>query len=156
MAALLYNFARFVTWPGSSFPSQDSPFVIAVQGNGSIQQEIARLNGKQIEGRTIIVNRLAANQLPSRRQPCHVLYIPQSNKSRCASILQAMAQRPLLTVSDMEDFAGKGGILHLEGDQNVRFLINLDSAERAGLVISSKLFRLASMVIKNGQIREGP
>lgn len=156
MAALLYNFARFVTWPESSFPNQDSPLVIAIQGKGLIQQEIAKLHGKQIEDRTIIVNRLAENHLPTRRQPCHVLYIPQSNMSRCSGILKTVARRPILTLSDMEDFTSKGGILHLEGDQNVRFSINLDSAEQAGLIISSKLFRLARMVIKNGQVREGP
>jgi hypothetical protein len=156
MTALLYNVARFVTWPEGSFADQDAPLVIALQGDGPLQQEIAGLDGKQIEGRAIAILRLAPTQLPNRNQPCHILYIPQSTSQHLASTLEAVTGQPILTVSDRQDFARKGGILHLEGAHNVSFSLNLDSAEQAGLVLSSKLFRLAKEVIKDGQAREGP
>ncbi|APG27928.1 hypothetical protein A7E78_08820 [Syntrophotalea acetylenivorans] len=156
MTALLYNVARFVTWPEGSFADQDAPLVIALQGDGPLQQAIASLSGKQIEGRTIMIQRLASNQLPDRHQPCHILYIPQSPSQTLTNTMEAVAGQPILTVSDMQDFSRKGGILHLEGAQNVSFSLNLDSAQKAGLVLSSKLFRLANLVIKDGQEREGP
>lgn len=156
MTALLYNVARFVTWPENSFADQNAPLVIALQGDGPLQQEIASLNGKQIEDRIIAIQRLSPNQLPDRNQPCHVLYIPQSHSRDLSKTMEAVAGQPILTVSDMQDFAGKGGILHLEGAQKVSFSLNLDSAQQAGLVLSSKLFRLANLVIKDGREREGP
>lgn len=156
MTALLYNVARFVTWPESSFADRDAPLVIALQGKGPLQREIAGLNGKQIEGRTIVIQHLAPTQLPNRQSPCHILYIPPSNAQRLSFLLNSLAHKPILTVSDMREFTHKGGILHLEGAQNVSFSLNLDRTEQAGLVISSKLFRLAKEVIKDGQVREGP
>ncbi len=156
MTALLYNVTRFVTWPEGSFPDRDAPLIIALQGEGPLQQEIASLNGKQIDGRTIAIKRLSPNQLPDRYRLCHVLFIPQSSQQELTDTMEKIAGQPILTVSDMQDFARKGGILHLEGAQNVSFSLNLDSAQQAGLVLSSKLFRLANLVIKDGQEKEGP
>jgi len=156
MTALLYNVARFVTWPESSFADQDAPLVIALQGDGPLQEEIAGLGGKQIEGRTIAIQRLTPSQLPNWNQPCHILYLPRSSSRHLADIMEAVTGRPILTVSTMREFTRKGGILHLEGAQNVSFSLNLDRTEQAGLVISSKLFRLAKEVIKDGRVREGP
>lgn len=156
MTALLYNVARFVSWPEDSFADQDAPLIIALQGAGPLQLEIATLDGKQIEGRTISIRQLAPSQLPNRDHPCHILYISLNSSRDLSDTLKAVAEQPILTVSDMPDFARQGGILYLEGDQNVRFSLNLDSAQQAGLVLSSKLFRLASEVIKDGLAREGP
>jgi YfiR/HmsC-like len=157
MTALIYNFARFVTWPENSFSTQDAPLIIAVIGDGALQKELSSLRGKQLEDRTIVVQQLSFTQALDPNLPYHILYIPPSPSKQLSNLMEAVARRPILSISDMQDFSGKGGILHLQDTlHTVSFSINLDSAEQADLIISSKLFRLATTIIKNGQIREAP
>jgi hypothetical protein len=47
----------------------------------------------------------------------------------------------------MDDFAQRGGVINLTmKDRKVRFDINIDAAERAGLTVSSKLLKLSNIV----------
>ena len=157
MTALIYNFARFVTWPENSVSAQNDPLIIAVIGDGPLQKELSSLAGKQVEGRTIVVQQVSLDKALAPNLPYHILYIPQASPRQLNSLMQALAKQPVLTISDMQDFARKGGVLYLlDTLPSVGFAINLDSAEQAGLIISSKLFRLATTVIKNGQEREKP
>ncbi|MEZ4483426.1 MAG: YfiR family protein [Syntrophotaleaceae bacterium] len=136
---------------------QNAPWLSPCRGDGPLQREIiAGLDGKQIEDRTIAIKRLAPDQVPDPNHPCHILYLSPGTSRRLASIMQKVSKRPILTVSDMQNFTQMGGILHLESAQNVAFSLNLDRPDQAGLVISSKLFRLAREVIRGGQPREGP
>ena len=55
----------------------------------------------------------------------------------------------------MENFARKGGVVHLFAAGNkIRFAINVDAAERNGLQVSSKLLKLAKIVKDNGKGEE--
>ena len=58
-----------------------------------------------------------------------------------------MQKTTVLTVSDIDRFARRGGVigLVLEGDR-IRFEVNLKAAERAQLRLSSDLLKLASIV----------
>ncbi|OEU55041.1 MAG: hypothetical protein BA871_10950 [Desulfuromonadales bacterium C00003096] len=157
LTALIYNFARFVTWPESSFPAQNAPLIIAVIGDGALQKEISSLRGKKLEDRTIVVQQLSFAQALEPNPSYHILYIPPSFSKRLSDLMEAVARRPILSISDMQNFVSKGGVLHLQETlPTISFSINLDSAEQAELVISSKLFRLATTIIKNGQVTEGP
>src|SRR5687768_8161992 len=51
-AGYLFNFAKFVEWPDTAFPSADSPFIIAVLDGSEAQPVIEQiLAGKNINGR---------------------------------------------------------------------------------------------------------
>ncbi len=156
MTALIYNFARFVTWPEICVPSRNTPLLISIIGDGPLQKELSSLEGKQVEGRTIVVQQVSLKEALAPNLPYHILYIPQVSPGQFIGLMQAVAKQPILTISTMQNFALKGGILHLHATRpTVGFSINLDSAEQAGLIISSKLFRLATTIIKNGQERGG-
>ena len=54
---------------------------------------------------------------------------------------------PILTVSDIDDFARAGGMIGLvEAEQRIRFDINLATARQANLKLSSQLLKLATIV----------
>ena len=64
---------------------------------------------------------------------------------RIDELLAGLRHKPVLTVSDADDFTKQGGIIQLRlVDRKIRFEINVDAAERAGLNISSKLLSLAT------------
>ena len=75
---------------------------------------------------------------------CHVLFISRSENDRVEQILQNLQGRNILTVSDIPDFAARGGMIELFMEKNkIRMRINLSAVKAAGLNISSKLLRLA-------------
>jgi hypothetical protein len=144
-AALLFNFARFVEWPASSFSGADAPFVVAVVGNDPFGPALERtLSGKAIGGRPIQVRRWRKAR---DRGPCQILFVAASERGSLRAILDEVREQPVLTVGDMTDFATSGGIIGLVMDRNhVRFEINSTNATRAHLAISSRLLSLARVV----------
>ncbi len=78
---------------------------------------------------------------------CHVLFISRSEKDRYPAVLAAIQGRSVLTVSEIDRFAHNGGMINLVVVQeSVRFEINLQAAEQAGLQVSSKLSGLGTIV----------
>jgi hypothetical protein len=52
-----------------------------------------------------------------------------------------------LTVSDIPQFAARGGMTQFVADGNrIRFIVNLAAAQRAGLGLSSELLKVAKEV----------
>lgn len=141
-AAFLYNFAKFVDWPAEAFGGGSGPLVIGVVGDdpfgGVLDQAI---NGKTINGRSMVVHRLKWGQ---DLRSCHILFISSSERSRLPQIIQSLRGASVLTVGDMGGFNQQGGIVNFVLEANrVRFEINSRGADQARLRISSKLLALA-------------
>lgn len=57
---------------------------------------------------------------------------------------------PILTVSDMENFCQKGGVIRLLTINNyLKFEVNLDAAQKAGLNIGSQMLNSALSIYKS-------
>ncbi len=141
-AAFLYNFAKFVDWPGDAFSGASAPLVIGVIGNdpfgGALDQAI---NGKNIGARRLTVRRLKWGQ---DLRSCHILFISSSERQRLPQIIQSLKGSNVLTVGDMGQFNQQGGMINFILESNkVRFEINSRGADQARLRISSKLLALA-------------
>jgi hypothetical protein len=102
------------------------------------------VKGKQISGRPISVTLVAADSpLPT----CHVLYLSGIADDRIYEIAVAVRELPVLSVSDAEGFAKRGGIVQMFVDGGkMKFRINAASARRARLSLSSRLLALAELV----------
>lgn len=141
-AAIVYNFAKFVSWPPQAFAAPDSPIVIGVLGKNvfgpALEQTIHNkvINQHPLEFREFHSVQEATN--------CHILFISPSEKERLAGILDALRGSSVLTVSEMDQFIESGGMINLEiVDGTVHFEINADAAKKAGLTVSSKLLGVA-------------
>ncbi|MBI5386747.1 MAG: YfiR family protein [Verrucomicrobia bacterium] len=147
-AAYLLNFTRFVTWPGRAFLNAGAPLTIGVAGQnpfGSVLQQI--IEGEKVNGRPIVIREFAPGEDLTQ---CHVLFIPRAESSRVPAILASLRDAPVLTVSETEDFLEQNGMINfLVQDKKVRFEIGQKAAEQAGLVLSSRLLKLAVRVITN-------
>lgn len=143
-AAFLYNFARFVEWPSTTFRKQTDPFVTCVLGAdpfGGTLEEI--LKGKQVDGRAFRILRIADT---SEAAACQILFISSSEHKRTAAIIATLPPGTL-TVGEMDGFSAAGGIINFTlNEGHVRFEVNRRAAERAGLQISSRLLSLAQIV----------
>ena len=142
-AAFIYNFARFVEWPTQSFADASSPMVIGLLGDNPFGKNMdAFIAGKEINGHPLQFKELAS---PAEAVNCQILFISKSEKSRLPNILAGLSTASVLTVSDLDNFADKGGMIYLflDDQRRVRFQIDNDTAKKAGLTISSKLLELA-------------
>jgi hypothetical protein len=144
-AAYLFNFCKFVEWPGKKLPGADTAIIIGVVGEdpfGDILEETVK--GKAINGRKLVVKRFAPGE---DIQSCDLLFISRSLKDSLDSILHRVGSQSVLTVSEVEKFAQRGGIINfIIVNDSVKCELNLDAAERAGLKISSKLASVARVI----------
>jgi hypothetical protein len=143
-AGYLYNFVKFVDWPGAAFTKEESELTLCVLGEDPFGTALDSLEGKNVKGRTFAIRRLSSRESSER---CQVLFVSASEGARLGKILSGLRGSFTLTVGDMENFAEQGGIIHfLTQNNRVRFAINPAAADRAGLSISSKLLKLAIIV----------
>ena len=141
-AGFLINFIKFVEWPADAFGDEGASLVIGLIGDdpfGSALDEI--VTGKTINGRRLEVRRLRWGQ---DLKGCHLLFISTSERKRLIQIFDALKGSSVLTVGETGQFNQQGGIINFVMDaKKVRFEINVATADRARLRISSKLLALA-------------
>lgn len=139
-AAFLYNFSRFVAWP----QSLGDTFKLCVIGENPFGDLLDSLTGKSVRESILVIEE---HKRFDTAHECHIAYISKSYEGRLAEVLTALREMPILTVSDIESFTARGGIIQLRLlDNRVRFDINTVAASDAGLSISSKLLSLATIV----------
>ena len=146
-AAYLYNFGKFVTWSAPS--GEANRFTICVLGKdpfGALLDSV--LANQMIEGQTVMARRLAR---PEDATGCRILFISSSEDHKLKEILMVLAKNGVLTVSDMEQFSERGGMIEFvpQGGR-VRFAVNVSNTEDAGLSLSSELLKVAVAVKRNG------
>ena len=144
-AAYLYQFGNFVQWPPPSGADRPKTFTICVLGQdpfGAALQDTLRgskMNGLPMAARQIAHVRDAA--------ACQILFISSSRQDQLTADLVALRGQPILTVSDIPDFASRGGMIQFVLiDNRVRFQIDLSGAQKAGLKLSSQLLKVAVAV----------
>jgi hypothetical protein len=143
-AAFLYNFARFTEWPSEVFPEKDSPIIVCVFGDDPFGETIDFLREKTIHGRPVLLKR---EKDLEELQTCHVLFVSSSKRNQLDQILGRTEGWSVLTVSDMDNFAHKGGNVGFVNQNNkIRFEVDPESTKEAGLRLSSKLLSLALIV----------
>jgi hypothetical protein len=141
-AAFLYKFASFVEWPPQNSAGPVCIGVIGQDPFGEALDEVVK--GKTINGRPFAIRRFMTVQ---DAQDCQIVFVSASETKRLRGILERLQNRAVLTVGDTPGFCQSGGMINFElEDSYVRLEINLKSAERARLQVSSKLLRLAKLV----------
>src|SRR5438128_130855 len=144
-AAFLFNFAKFVTWPEDAFHRSGSALIIGVLGEdpfGAVLEETVR--DKTVMGKKLAVKRFARIQDAVNS---HILFLSSSEESQLLPLLKVLEKATVLTVSDMEQFAERGGMVAFTvEDQKVRFNVNGAARGRAGLKMSAQLLKLSRIV----------
>ncbi len=143
-AVYLFNFASFVAW--NTTPSTQAPFSICILGTDPFGKNLDLvLEQEKIAGQSVQIRRMMA--LDASVSTCQILFISTSLNAQLESILTALKQRPILTVSDLKNFTQRGGMLEFTNENNqVRFNIALETVRAAGLQVSTDLLEIAEIV----------
>jgi hypothetical protein len=149
-ALFLANLLKHITWPQEAFQDQSEPLRLHVVGRDPFDGALDRLFAETtINDRRVAVTHLAA---PMTTPLPHVAFVAADEEPRIAEILPAYCRMPVLTVSDIEQFANRGGVIGLVGggiweliedDHALHFSINRTAVYEAHLQIDPALLHLA-------------
>lgn len=146
-AGYIYNFTKFIKWPeGADREITNRGLNFCLVGEdpfGNILDKFAKkLKKKNRDLR--IIPQASIKEMPQ----CHILFVSQSEKSNLNQILPRVREYPVLVIGDTPGFAQKGvGINFFLQKNKIRFEVNREALERAGLVVSSELLNLARIVL---------
>ena len=138
-AIYMYNFTKYINWQ-----TQGSTFVIGVLDEKKVAAELSEnLQNKEVKGQPIQVQNIGS---VTEANKCQILYIPKSNSGQLQSILSAVSSADVLVVAE-DDLAAEGASVSFFIDgSKLRFKINKEALDKAGLQASSNLLSLAVVI----------
>jgi len=149
-ALFLSNFLQFVHWPAGAFQDSTDSLRVQIIGRDPFDGSLDRvLADKTLDHRRVVVTHTA---VPSITPFPHVAVISATEVPRLASLLASYCRAPVLTVSDLDRFANRGGMIGLveggvagliEDDHGVHFVINRMAANEAHLQVDAEILHLA-------------
>lgn len=144
-AVYLFNFLQFIEWPANVYENEESPVVVGIFGKDPFEKIIDETFSAEKAGSHPI--QIIRFRKLEEMSSCHVLFISSSEKEISSASLKSLAESSILTVSDMENFAERGGSIgfYLENNK-IKFEINMLALRQAQLKVSSKLMRLAKII----------
>jgi hypothetical protein len=157
-AAFLFHFAKFVEWPPEAFADRTASLVVGVLGEDPFEGVLERaVAGRRVRERAIEV-RYFDGLAGVGDSPVHILFVAsQSEAAQVAELSHRFAGRNILLVGESEGFAERGGAVNFTREgKKVRFEINPQAAEAAGLRLSSRLLSLATIVGPTASRGTGP
>jgi hypothetical protein len=146
-AAFAYNFIKLTAWPEARFASATAPLDVCVIKGDPMEDALREsLDGKPAGARTLAVKAVAGEDTFAS---CHALYLGAQLSPRYGTLMSRAVTHGVLVVDEGAQFSWPDGMLRLFTEQNrVRFELNLDALERAGLKVDPRLIRLARIATR--------
>ncbi len=146
-AAFMLNFAKFISWPEELESKQNTSFKVCVLGKDPFGNTLSGLEKKSVGGKRIQVTRSPTLE---EIQSCRMVFVSLSERDRVDRIVASMAGRAVVTVSDIKNFATKGGMIEfVEVNGRLSFVVNLGAVSREGVRIEASLLNLARDVLED-------
>jgi len=140
-SAYVLNFIKFVDWPAGA---SDGKVTLCVMGNDPLRGTLSALDGRKAGARVIHIQHV---KYDDELKGCQVLFIGDSEQRWLTAIIRALNDAPVLTISDIENFAERGGMIGLSSQENrIVFEVNLASARFGKLLLSGQMLNLATHV----------
>lgn len=145
-AGYIYSFTKFIKWPEkASREIENNGLNFCVVGEDPFGNMLGKIAKKLKKKNKIllITPKVSIEKMPQ----CHILFVSQSENSKVNQILLRVRNYPVLVIGDTPGFGKKGiGINFFLQKNKIRFEINREALEGAGLVVSSELLNLARIV----------
>lgn len=141
----LERFTRFIDWPASHrVRDAAQPFELCVFGDDGFAQLLSTLYAKQaIKNKAVRVRPVDAASVLQ----CDLLFLASVPVLTRDAVFAQAATHHILLVSASPGYAQAGGHINLfEEDGYLRFEVNVDAVQLAGLSVSSHLLKIARVV----------
>jgi len=140
-AAFIVNFIRYTTWPVPSKDQKKEQLSLCLYRNN--------IHGKKAGGLTIQVSTVLSL---TDSHSCNILYITKDSLDLFVDEIQPGLNKPILTIADLTDSELSQARLEdilislVRKKSSIGFQINLNKSRQVGLILSSKLLKLATIV----------
>lgn len=143
-AAFIYNFVKFVEWPGAKAIANQTSIDICVMGGSEIMTTASVF--KAASTPKLALSLVQENNIKAATEHCHVLYLGEGVHTE--NTLRSLKGVPLLTVSDSEDFVDKGGMVgFVMHDNKIKLEVNTRAVTQAGMRVDAQLLEIALRVV---------
>ncbi|MCX4190870.1 YfiR family protein [Methylophaga sp. OBS1] len=137
IAALNYNFAKYADWPDE----EHAESIRLCYFTHTFKNSFTELHDKAIFNKPISTHQI--NDVEQTDQ-CHLVYIDRNERDITQRLFVYLADKPVLTVSDISGFIDDGGMIEIVREDNkFRFKVNMSRMELANLKMSSQVLKLA-------------
>jgi hypothetical protein len=156
MAAFVRHIAALTDWPGQDDSETDDPIRIGLVGrdpNGVMSPIRSRTQsgeGLLAQGRSIELLDLDSAPEDVQILTCAMLFFSADAEREWDRLRPVLADRPIVTISEMEGFADRGGIVEFRIDRRlgkVRIRVNLHAMRTAGVTLSARFLGLDSVML---------
>ncbi len=129
----VYNFTKYIQWPEVT-----REMVIGVAGgNPEILEAFEKMATAKSSQELRYLVRIV--QAPADVADCHILYIPEAESSKLSYFRNSAAEGKLI-VTEGDNMLGHGSMINfIIVDNKLRFELNQEALDKAGLKISSQL-----------------
>lgn len=140
----IFSIAKFCDWDFSKWP--DNRFLIGVYRTKAYDLDIDVLNGRTIRGRKISVEQVKSE---AEISGYHIIVVGDVGAESIKHLANLCRNTGTLIIGETESFAKDGGTVGLVvRDSNVKFQVNLQTAQLDHVVFPSKLLILAEQVYR--------
>lgn len=144
-AAFIYNFVKFVEWPDGKAIAKQSNIDICVIGNTPFSNTGNVFKAASTAKLTLS---LVDEKIGKAGEHCHVVFISASEEGRLGEIVNSLKNTPVLTVSDMDNFAERGGMIgFVKNDNKIKIEVNKKAVTSAGMRVDAQLLEIALRVL---------
>ena len=145
-AAFIYNFVKFIEWPGAKAIAQHTNIDICTVGNGGLNS--AANVFKAASTAKLSLSLVQENNIRNAAAHCHILFVSRSEKDALGDVLAALKGQPVLTVSDIDGFAEAGGMIEFVSNNNkIKVVVNKGAVSATGMRVDAQLLEIALKVI---------
>ncbi|MCC2657048.1 MAG: YfiR family protein [Panacagrimonas sp.] len=142
-AAFLYRFTGYVDWPRDALAGPN--FTLAILDGDAVAGELTRLlPGHPIKNLPTQVRTVRSAKEAADAQ---LLYVGPAYAGDLAAVVVALANRPVLVITDRADALNSGSAINfMLVDRRVRFEISMPSVVRSRLWVQPPLLAVAARV----------
>jgi hypothetical protein len=133
---------KYVQWPDDGTPGE---FVVGVLGEDNVYTTLkSYYDGKPKGAKKYSIRKLASS---AEAADCAVVYIGKNKSKEFENVKNAIAGKPVLTITDSFNLGKKGSCINLKViDEKLKFEINQNSINGASLKVASQLTSMAIMI----------
>lgn len=143
-AGLVYNLLKYTAWPKESSSQINGKLQICLFGEDPFDGYLSPLEGRTAQQAPISIIRISSVE---ETQGCSAVIIHRNREKHLPELLQFLKNKNVLTISDITQFAQRGGMVEMaKEEEKISLYINKDAVNHAGLNIQGPMLKLAKIV----------
>lgn len=140
-AGLVYNFLKFTDWPAGVLAQNEGKLHVCLFGGDSFDGYLHPLEGKMAQQHVISIKRVNDIHQTDR---CNLIFVHRNVEGNLPGLLKFLKGKPVLTMSDITDFASQGGMVEMtKENERVSLYINENEVGNSGVHIQNRILKLA-------------